>query len=273
MSLTTHAHQHDSHKHSGGTTTDVGLLLANGFPRQAAAYSEFAGVRMNFSCPDVKSIGLGGGSIVREHDGEFTVGPDSVGYKIQTEALVFNGDVPTTTDYTVAGNTSVDIGDRSKVQHLTNDGISSFKAEVKKMLEKAVDNMKTSPEDLPVLLVGGGAVIAPDELAGASRVIKPEYSGVANAIGAAIARVSAVVDTVKSTETKSVATLVEEISKEAVQRAIESGAAQDSVKIVEVETLPLPVSCHSLRYSMEKLTTMAVYCEQESIHYQSCRRI
>ncbi|THZ22592.1 DUF917-domain-containing protein, partial [Aureobasidium pullulans] len=212
----------------GGTTTDVGLLLANGFPRQAAAYSEFAGVRMNFSCPDVKSIGLGGGSIVREHDGEFTVGPDSVGYKIQTEALVFNGNVPTTTDYTVAGNTSIDIGDRSKVQHLTNDGISSFKAEVKKMLEKVVDTMKTSPEDLPVLLVGGGAVIAPDELAGASRVIKPEYSGVANAIGAAIARVSAVVDTVKSTETKSVATLVEEISKEAVQRAVESGAAQDS---------------------------------------------
>ncbi|THZ92560.1 DUF917-domain-containing protein [Aureobasidium pullulans] len=232
----------------GGTTTDVGLLLTNGFPRQAAAYSEFAGVRMNFSCPDVKSIGLGGGSIVREHDGEFTVGPDSVGYKIQTEALVFNGNVPTTTDYTVAGNTSVDIGDRSKVQHLTNDGISSFKAEVKKMLEKAVDNMKTSPEDLPVLLVGGGAVIAPDELAGASRVIKPEYSGVANAIGAAIARVSAVVDTVKSTETKSVATLVEEISKEAVQRAVESGAAQDSVKIVEVETLPLPYIANKSRF-------------------------
>ena len=210
---------------------------------------------------------------MREHDGEFTVGPDSVGYKIQTEALVFNGNVSTTTDYTVAGNASIDIGDRSKVQHLTNDGISSFKAEVKKMLEKVVDTMKTSPEDLPVLLVGGGAVIAPDELAGASRVIKPEYSGVANAIGAAIARVSAVVDTVKSTETKSVATLVEEISKEAVQRAVESGAAQDSVKIVEIETLPLPVSCHSLGYSKEKLTQMAVYCEQESIHHQSCRRI
>lgn len=38
----------------GGTTTDVGLLLANGFPRQQAAYSELSGVRMNFSCPDVK---------------------------------------------------------------------------------------------------------------------------------------------------------------------------------------------------------------------------
>ena len=226
-------------------------MLANGFPRQAAAYSEFAGVRMNFSCPDVKSIGLGGGSVVRENHDNTTVGPDSVGYKIQTEALVFGGEVPTTTDYTIAGDNDIDIGDRSKVQHLSQSGISSFKAVVKTMLEKVVDTMKTSPEDLPVLLVGGGAIIAPDELVGASRVIKPEYSGVANAIGAAIARVSAVIDTVKFTESKSVANQVDEISKEAIQKAVKSGAAEDSVKIVEVETLPLPVSLPEMNQSLE----------------------
>lgn len=33
----------------GGTTTDVGLLLPSGFPRQQAAYSELAGVRMVWS--------------------------------------------------------------------------------------------------------------------------------------------------------------------------------------------------------------------------------
>ena len=38
----------------GGTTTDVGMLLPSGLPRQAAAVTEIAGVRMNFSCPDVK---------------------------------------------------------------------------------------------------------------------------------------------------------------------------------------------------------------------------
>lgn len=226
----------------GGTTTDVGLLLANGFPRQAAAFSEFAGVRVNFSCPDVKSIGLGGGSIVREKDGETTVGPDSVGYKIQTEALVFGGGIPTTTDYTVAADTSISIGNADGVKHLTQEGIQSYKAVVKKMLEKVIDTMKTSPEDLPVLLVGGGAVIAPDELSGASRVIKPEWSGVANAIGAAMARVSIVIDTVKSTEVKNIKTLLEEISKDAIQKAVDSGASRDSVDIVEVETLPLPVS-------------------------------
>lgn len=34
----------------GGTTTDVGLLLPSGFPRQQAAYSELAGVRMVGCC-------------------------------------------------------------------------------------------------------------------------------------------------------------------------------------------------------------------------------
>jgi hypothetical protein len=38
----------------GGTTTDVGMLLASGLPRQAAAFTDVAGIRMNFSCPDVK---------------------------------------------------------------------------------------------------------------------------------------------------------------------------------------------------------------------------
>lgn len=130
----------------GGTTTDVGLLQANGFPRQAAAFSEFAGVRMNFSCPDVRSIGLGGGSIVRVGKERMTVGPDSVGYKIQTEALVFGGSVPTTTDYTVAADASVEIGEPEMVRHLDANVVEAYKVVVKKMLEKVIDAMKTSPE-------------------------------------------------------------------------------------------------------------------------------
>jgi N-methylhydantoinase A/oxoprolinase/acetone carboxylase beta subunit len=41
---------------------DVGVLLPSGFPRQASAYVEVAGVKINFSMPHVESIGLGGGS-------------------------------------------------------------------------------------------------------------------------------------------------------------------------------------------------------------------
>lgn len=225
----------------GGTTTDVGLLLENGFPRQAAAYSEISGVRTNFSCPDVKSIGLGGGSIVRrDREGQLTIGPDSVGYQIQQKAFVFGGDVPTATDYTVLINEDVQIGDRSFVKgsRLEIDG-PEFKAKVKSMLEQIVDTMKTSPNDIPVVLVGGGAVIAPDTLTGASRVIKPNWSGVANAIGAATARVSGVVDSIESTESMSLSQVMEDVGRRAVDRAVENGASRDTVTIAEMESFPL----------------------------------
>ncbi len=41
---------------------------------------------------------------------------------------------------------------------------------------------------MPIVLVGGGSVVIPQELAGASVVIRPENYDVANAIGAAIAQ-------------------------------------------------------------------------------------
>ncbi|KAI1779853.1 DUF917-domain-containing protein [Hypoxylon cercidicola] len=233
----------------GGTTTDVGLLLANGFPRQQAAYSDLAGVRMNFSCPDVKSIGLGGGSIVRNGE-TLTVGPDSVGYKITEKSLVFGGDVLTTTDMTVlAGN--ADIGNKDLVKGAVDaEGIAKYKAVVKHKIEKIIDTMKTSPEDLPVLLVGGGAVIAPDELVGATHVLKPKFASIANAIGAAVARVSAVVDTVKSTESKTTQQILEEICQDAIERAVANGASRPTTKVVEMDILPLPYIANKSRFTV-----------------------
>ncbi|KAK7951559.1 uncharacterized protein PG986_007287 [Apiospora aurea] len=223
----------------GGTTTDVGLLLANGFPRKQAAYSDLAGVRMNFSCPDIKSIGLGGGSIVR-YNGSMTVGPDSVGYKLAEEALVFGGKTLTATDCTAVADPGLELGQRGLAAGaVTETEISQFKAIVTHKLEKIIDKMKTSPDDLPVLLVGGGAIIAPDQLKGASRVMKPKYADVANAVGAAVARVSSVVDTVKSTESKTTEQLLDEICNDAIERTVDAGALRSTVKVVEKESFPL----------------------------------
>ncbi|KAM0452132.1 hypothetical protein ACHAPV_009651 [Trichoderma viride] len=232
----------------GGTTTDVGLLHANGFPRQQAAYSDLAGIRMNFSCPDIKSIGLRGGSIVRTGN-SLTVGPDSVGHKLQQEAVVFGGTITTTTDCIVQANPGLKIGDANLVKGLlTVEQLDLFRSTVKNKIEKAIDKMKTSPEDIPVLLVGGGAILSPDQLKGASRVLKPEWAQVANAIGAAMARVSAVVDTVKSTESKTTAQLLEEVSKEAIAKTISAGASPTTVEVVEKETLPLQYIAHKTRF-------------------------
>lgn len=77
----------------GGTTTDVCSLLPNGYPRQSAACVKVAGVKTNFSMPDVHSIALGAGSVIRTHESQVSVGPDSVALEESTKALHSGGPV------------------------------------------------------------------------------------------------------------------------------------------------------------------------------------
>ena len=153
----------------GGTTSDVGMLV-HGYPRESAVSVDIGGVRSNFRMPDVLAIGLGGGSLVRD-DGA-RIGPDSVGYELTTKALVFGGDTLTTTDIVVAMGLE-DIGDRSRVRHLSPSLIENAIATMHRMIDTAVDRMKTSAEPLPVVLVGGGAILVSRPLPSASTVVRP----------------------------------------------------------------------------------------------------
>ncbi|KAJ6612262.1 hydantoinase/oxoprolinase [Mycena sp. CBHHK59/15] len=223
----------------GGTTTDVGVLLPSGFPRQAAAFIEVSGVRTNFSMPDVTSIGLGGGSRVRVETGNrVTVGPDSVGHYLTRDAKVFGGDVLTTTDICVSSGAG-DIGDASKVADVPDDVVGKARAVIKKLLENVVDRMKTSPEDCTVLLVGGGSIIIPGELEGVKDVILPPFHSVANAVGAAIANVSGDVDTIEILEGQKLSEVLERIKALAINKAIAAGAEPDTVSVAEINILPV----------------------------------
>lgn len=219
----------------GGTTTDVGAV-ANGFPRESAVAVEIGGVKTNFRMPDLISVGLGGGSIVREEDGEVTVGPNSVGYDLTSRALCFGGDVTTATDVALAlGRASFG----STVPDLDDDLVEAVKTTTTSRVERTVDEMKTSPDDVPVAAVGGGSILLPDDLAGASRVEKPDNFEVANAIGAAIAQVSGHVDRVFSLDEQSREEALAEAKDLARGDAVEAGGDPDTLEIVDLKEVPL----------------------------------
>ena len=222
----------------GGTTTDLGVIQ-NGFPRESSVAVTIGGVRTNFRMPDVVSIGLGGGSIVREHaDGSVTVGPDSVGYEITKKALVFGGDVLTATDIAVRLG-MVELGDASKVAHIPEELAKKALAAIGTLVEDAIDSMKVSSADSDVILVGGGSIVLPEKLAGAAAVVKPDHFGCANAIGSAISKVSGtyeqLIDYDKTPRDETLA----KARADAIELAVAAGAIRETVEIIDAEDVPL----------------------------------
>ena len=221
----------------GGTTTDVGALV-NSFPRESSIAVDIGGVRTNFRMPDILSIGLGGGSLVVAKNGRVRVGPQSVGYRILTEAIVFGGSQLTATDIAVAAGYA-EIGDRDRVRHLDKKLVASAVDEIHRLAEEALDRMKTSANAAPVILVGGGSVLIHRELRGVGELTVPRQAGVANAIGAAIAQVSGEVDRIFSYEKLGRGLALDNARTEAIDGAVSAGASRDTVRIVDVEELPL----------------------------------
>jgi len=221
----------------GGTTTDIGVLV-NGFPRESSVNADIGGVRTNFRMPDILSLGLGGGSIVRRTSGSLTLGPQSVGFAIREKALVFGGDTLTATDIAVAAGYA-DVGDRSRVAGLPADLVSEGVSQIHRMVAVGMDRMKTSRAHAPLMLVGGGAVLIHEPIPGAGEVIVPPYASVANAIGAAIAQVGGEVDRVFYYAKSGREASLEAARTAAKQAAVDAGADRATVKIVELEELPL----------------------------------
>jgi hypothetical protein len=106
-------------------------------------------------------------------------------------------------------------------------------------IAEAVDRMRTSPEPLPVVVVGGGSVLVPDVLPGLDDIRRPVNFAVANAVGAAIAEVGGEVDRVVQAGSGRRERVLEDVKHQAVERAEAAGARPDTVRVVEVEEVPL----------------------------------
>ncbi len=220
----------------GGTTTDIGVLQG-GFPRVAALAVDIGGVRTNFRMPDTLSIGLGGGSLVSFDP--LKIGPQSVGYELTRKGLVFGGDVLTATDIVVAGSGLEGVGDPAKVAHLDRAQVAAVQDRIAEMIDIGVDRVKTSAAPVPVIIVGGGSILVQRDIAGASEIVKPPHYAVANAIGAAIAQVGGECDRIFSLAELSREEALAQAKQEAIDQAVQAGAAPATVEIVDVEEVPL----------------------------------
>ncbi|KAK5393581.1 hypothetical protein LTR79_009249 [Exophiala xenobiotica] len=233
----------------GGTTSDSGLLLPNGLPRMSSLMSLVGGVRTNFALPAVESIGLGGGSIVRPSGEDMMVGPESVGFELPQKARLFGGDVLTATDIVAASelhspsndNPLKGLGDSAYLKDLTPELVGKAKDKMRRMVEEVVDRTKVQKGDVDVLIVGGGAILIDTNkpLAGVRAVRKVKGGEVANAVGAAISRVSGVVDTVADTSQQTLKQAQDAVTELAIEAAIENGAQRETIEIAEITILPI----------------------------------
>lgn len=222
----------------GGTSTDVGILV-NGFPRESSAAVEVGGVRTNFRMPDLISVGLGGGTIVRTIDGGVRVGPDSVGYRVVTEAVVMGGSTPTLSDVSVKLGRLKDFGDAALVSSLDDSVAEAALAWVDTKIQTLCDRMKASRDALPLIAVGGGSHLVPSHVPGVSEVIYPPHFAVANAFGAAIAEASGEVDRVYRYDSSSREACLEDAKGLAREAAVRAGADPDAVRITSVMEVPM----------------------------------
>ncbi|MFD1173326.1 ROK family protein [Oceanobacillus picturae] len=222
----------------GGTTSDVGVLV-KGFPRQSSIAVDLGGVRTNFRMPDINSIGLGGGTVIRvAEDNTFKIGPDSVGHRILKDALVFGGSTLTATDV-VVGLGKVQLGNPENVAHLDKNLLNEIFNQMVEMIEEAIDKVKTSADDMPVVFVGGGTVLFPKEIKGASFVYQPENGGVANAIGSAISQISGEIEKIYSINKENREEILKQARELAISETIKAGADSKKVEIVDMESVPL----------------------------------
>jgi N-methylhydantoinase A/oxoprolinase/acetone carboxylase beta subunit len=217
----------------GGTSSDVGQLR-NGFPREANSVVEIGDVRTLFRMPDLYSIGLGGGSTVRQEP--LAVGPESVGYRLTREALVFGGATLTATDAAVKAGIA-EIGDASRLGDLPRAVAEDVLGLARDMLEDAIDRMKTEAGDVTLIAVGGGAFLVPDRLAGIGDVIRVTHGDCANAVGAAVAQISGETDQIYRDMTRAEA--ISAAETQAKERARAAGADPATITTIEIEDMPL----------------------------------
>jgi N-methylhydantoinase A/oxoprolinase/acetone carboxylase beta subunit len=97
--------------------------------------------------------------------------------------------------------------------------------------------MKSDASAVPLIAVGGGAMLVPEHLDGISQVVRVEHHAVANAVGAAIAQISGEADRIYQDMERAEA--LARAADLARDNAVAAGADPATLAIVDQEDLPL----------------------------------
>lgn len=221
----------------GGTTTDIGIIT-NHFPRETTTDAYIGDIRTNFPMPDTRSFGLGGGSLISTHP-EISVGPDSVGHQLKQHATVFGGNALTLTDLAVAKG-HINLGDADAVNHLDQHQVDATFDFIHQLIAEQIDIAKASAQKLPLILVGGGAPLIQHNFANVSETIIPEHADVANAVGAAISKVSGIHEQVYHYSEITREEALKEAKQYAKHQAISANALPTSIEITDIIETPIP---------------------------------
>ncbi|HEV8052726.1 MAG TPA: hydantoinase/oxoprolinase family protein [Parachlamydiaceae bacterium] len=218
----------------GGTSTDIGLVN-KGVPRRCLNNSKIGGITLNFSMPDVYSIAMGGGSHIDINKESIEIGPQSCANSFLTQSVAFGGKQLTLTDIALALGYFEMPGARIKNIKLSHRGCKTVINEAVRKIYELISKIGPEELQLPIVLIGGGASLFPKNLLD-GRFIIPPYAHVANAYGAALAEISATVDTVVSLDERQ--KVLEMLQEQAIQATIERGADFKTVKVVDVNIIP-----------------------------------
>ncbi|ACA88368.1 hydantoinase/oxoprolinase family protein [Shewanella woodyi] len=220
----------------GGTTTDIGMLI-QGFPRESSMHVDIGGVRTNFRMPDIIAIGLGGGSICDPVKG--TVGPQSVGYLLKEKAISFGGDILTATDCALTRDPTFIHEAKPELVRLKAAQLTPINQAINRLISQGIDEIKTSRVKVPLILVGGGHILVHETPSGISKIIRPQYAEVANAIGASIGMVSGDIDQIFDYDELNRNESLQQAKDLATEAAIVAGAIPDTVSILDIQEMPL----------------------------------
>lgn len=112
---------------------------------------------------------MGGGTQV-DPEGAW-IGPQSVGFRLLEQGLVFGGPTLTATDIACAAG-RIDLGERSRVSHLSPRFVEATLDRMGEMIADGVDRMKTESGDVKLLAVGGGSFLVPDRVSRTCRALR-----------------------------------------------------------------------------------------------------